>query len=101
MSLYRPINALNMGSLDVSSTVVGLSSASPALPDACNRAFITCEDDAVRWRGDGTDPTASVGHVLAKSDSIAFTNVNYRQFLKKIRFLRVTTDAKLRITYFD
>ncbi len=101
MSLDRPVNALDMGTLTVSTTAVGLSSASPVLPDACNRAFITAENDAVRWRADGTDPTSSIGHVLAKNDSISFTSINYHGFLKKIRFIRVTTDATLRITYFD
>jgi hypothetical protein len=30
-------------------------------------AFITPETNTVRWRDDGTDPTASVGMPLAKS----------------------------------
>lgn len=75
---------------------------SPTLPGKANRAFITCEDAAVRWRADGTDPEANEGHLLAKDASISFTGANYRTLLEVIRFIADTaTHVKLKVTYFD
>jgi hypothetical protein len=85
--------------LVVSDTPVGLGDATPPLPDNCSRAYIGCEDAAVRWRADGTMPTASAGHQILKDDSVSFTNRDYMNLLNHIRFIRVTTDAKLTITY--
>jgi hypothetical protein len=97
------MNVLDYATLAVSTSAVSLTAdASPNLPSTCNRVFITCETQPVRWRADGTDPTASTGHLLAKDDSISFTGVKYRQLLEKIRFIAtVAGDGALKITYFD
>lgn len=98
----RGINILDYATLTVPTGVVSLGSdASPTLPAQCKRAYITCETDAVRWRADGTDPASDEGHSLAATDSISFMAYDYRQLLEKIRFTRVTSDAKLKITYYD
>jgi len=91
---------IDYATLTVSSTAVGLASGSPALPGNAKRMFITIETDAVRWRADGTDPTSSEGHPIVKDDSISFTGANYRHLLENIKFIRVTNDAKIDITYF-
>jgi len=95
------INVLDYATLAVDGAVNLVDNASPPLPAKCKRIFITSETDAVRWRADGTAPTATEGHVLAKDDSISFTGANYRQLLENIQFIKVTTAASLRITYFD
>lgn len=93
----QAMNVLLYTVKSVSNTAVAL----PTIPAKAKRVYITSETDAVRWRADGTDPTAAVGHVLAKDDSISFTGANYRSLLENIRFIRVTNDASLKITYFD
>lgn len=85
--------------LTVSSTVVTLHDAVPPLPEGCGKAFITCEDGAVRWTSDGSDPSATKGHPVAKDDSIAFTSGDYVDLLNAMRIVRVSVDAKLGITY--
>jgi hypothetical protein len=95
------MNVLGHGTVTVSSTARTLANMDVTLPSACKRAYFTCEADAVRWRADRTNPTAAEGHMLAANDSISFTGDNYRQLLEGIAFIRVTTDATLKVTYFD
>jgi len=95
------INVIDYATLAVAASVVALTDASPTLPATAKRMYITAETDAVRWRADGEDPTTSEGHVLAVNDSISFTGANYRQLLEKIRFIKQTNTAALKITYYD
>jgi len=85
--------------LTVSDTAVGLAEATPAMPEGTKRAYIACETANVRWKADGSDPTSSAGHLIVAGDSVSFTNRDYTDLLKAIKFIRVTVDAKLTITY--
>lgn len=58
-------------------------------------AFITPENQAVRWRDDGTAPTASVGMPLAAGATLV-----YDGDLSLIRFIEQTASAKLNISYY-
>jgi hypothetical protein len=58
-------------------------------------AMITPETQAVRWRDDDTDPTASVGMPLA-----AGTTLQYDGDLTKIKFIEQVAGAKLNISYY-
>lgn len=60
-----------------------------------NFALITPEAQAVRWRDDGTDPTASVGMPLA-----AGVTLQYDGDLSKIKFIEQTGGAKVNISYY-
>jgi len=97
------INVIDYAILAVSSLPVDLiTNGDPTLPGKAKRAYITCEDAAVRWRADGEAPDADEGHMLADGDSISFLSANFRQLLEKIEFIADTgTDGALKITYFD
>ena len=97
------INVLDYATLTAAAAAVSLTAdASPTLPAACKRVYITSEDAACRWRSDGTAPTADEGHLLLVNDSISFTGENYRSLLENIQFIADTATAcKLKITYFD
>lgn len=58
-------------------------------------ALITPETNGVRWRDDGTNPTASVGMPLA-----AGVTLQYDGDLRKIKFIEQTASAKLNISYY-
>ena len=58
-------------------------------------AIITPESQAVRWRDDGTEPSASVGMPLA-----AGTTLQYDGDLTKIQFFEQAGGAKLNISYY-
>ncbi len=59
------------------------------------RAIISPETQNVRWRDDGTAPTASVGYLLAAGSELV-----YEGSLDKLRFIEVTASAKLNICYY-
>ena len=72
-------------------------SASTALtvPAGATMALIVAETQVVRWRDDGTAPTASVGMPLAVG-----TSLSYDGDLKAIRFIQQTASATLNVSYY-
>lgn len=76
--------------------ITSLSSATAlTVPTGATRALIVAETQAVRWRDDGTDPTASVGMPVATS-----TYLSYDGDLSRIKFIEQTASAKLNVTYY-
>lgn len=69
------------------------------IPPACGGnptlAVITAEAQAVRYRDDGTDPTASVGMPLAVG-----VVLNYEGSISKIKFIEQTATAKLNVSFY-
>ena len=59
-------------------------------------AIITPETQGVRWRDDGTAPSASVGMPLA-----AGVTLQYDGDLTQIQFIEQAASAKLNITYYS
>jgi len=76
----------------VSTAAVALAS----VPDRSNFAIITVAGGAVRFRDDGVDPTAALGHPLEVGDRLHY-DLNRADALKFIR--RDSTDATLDVTY--
>lgn len=72
-------------------------SASTALtvPTGATMALIIAETQDVRWRDDGTAPTASVGMPLATGVSLS-----YDGDLRAIRFIQQTASATLNVCYY-
>lgn len=80
--------------LTVSTTSVGLTV--PATVAEANFALIRCSTNDVRWRDDGTDPTATVGVPLKANETL-----EYDGRLRVIEFIRSgAADATLDITYY-
>lgn len=67
-----------------------------SVPSGATMAVIEAETQSVRWRDDGTNPTASVGHVLLPGDVFVYTGN-----LAGIRFIEVTASAKLSVSYYS
>jgi hypothetical protein len=65
------------------------------LPAGAKVAVVVSEAADVRWRDDGTDPTASVGMYLAAKTYFAFA-----ANLKKVRFIAVSGSPLLNISYY-
>ena len=61
-------------------------------------AVIVCENDDVRWRADGTSPTASVGTLLRQGASFILRGESN---LKNIEFIRTSTDAVVHGAFFS
>lgn len=76
--------------------ITSLSSATAlTVPRGATVALIQPGVQAVRWRDDGTDPTASVGMPLAVGETIPYTG-----FLENLKFIEQTASAKLNVSYY-
>lgn len=74
-------------------TAKGLTSATYG--DA-TRALIIAEDQNVRWRDDGTDPTTAIGMLLAAGKDFMYVGD-----LSTIKFIAVTGTAELNVSYYN
>lgn len=87
---YQQITSLSSATgLTVPSRDVQGLSCKPSI------ALITPETQAVRWRDDGVNPTASVGMPLAVG-----VTLQYDGDLTQIKFIEQTGSAKLNISYY-
>lgn len=76
--------------------ITSLSSASGLTPpQGATMALVVAETQGVRWRDDGTAPTASVGMPIA-----AGAYLNYDGDLNRVKFIEQTASAKLNISYY-
>lgn len=77
--------------------ITSLSSATAlTVPNGASMAIITPETQAVRWRDDGIDPTATVGYPLAVGTELIYTAAQ----LSKLKFIEQTASAKINICYY-
>lgn len=77
--------------------ITSLSAATAlTVPTGTILAIITPEAQAVRWRDDGTNPTATVGYPLAVGAELRYTAAQ----LAALKFIEQTASAKLNITYY-
>jgi hypothetical protein len=85
--------------IDVSSTALGFTAtvAWPTGQRPADLAVCFVEDDAVRARLDGLNPTASVGQTQAVS---TYFTVCGEAAIKRFRMIRVTTDADVSCMYY-
>lgn len=76
--------------------ITSLSSAATlTVPDGANFCVFDCESQSVRWRDDGTAPTASVGMQLPTA-----TSFSYDGDLTAIQFIQTAASAKLNVSYY-
>ena len=71
------------------------SSTALTVPAGATMALIVPETQNVRWRDDGTAPTASVGMLV-----VANSSMSYDGDLQKIRFIAATAGAVLNVSYY-
>ena len=79
---YQQITAVNAS--------VGLT-----VPSGAVIALIRANTQAVRWRDDGTAPTAAIGVPLAAGETL-----QYEGDLSAIKFIEQTASAALDISYY-
>lgn len=79
----------------VSTTAIAL----PSIPASCDRVVIMFEDTGnVRWRDDGTDPTATVGMFLYAGQTIELAAQKSITQFKVIR--QGTADVTMNVSYY-
>ncbi len=67
--------------------------------DNAHCALIQAEDQDVRWRDDGTDPTAAIGMILHEDDEAGLL-FWYWGDLSAIKFFETAGSAKLNVSYY-
>ena len=76
--------------------ITDLSAATAlTIPTGATTAVIVAEAQAVRYRDDGTSPTASVGQPVAVGVSVTYTGP-----MSKVKFIEQTSGAKLNVLYY-
>jgi hypothetical protein len=58
-----------------------------------HQAILTCEGNAIRWRADGTSPTATVGTRMAAGDTLILMGSDYNDFLKLFKIVNDTAGS--------
>lgn len=77
--------------------VTGLSAVKTLTVPADTRiALIQPEAQNVRWRDDGTNPTASVGMIITADSILTFDGD-----LSTMEFIEVAATAKLNVSYYS
>lgn len=71
------------------------SSTALTLPTGASMAVVIAESQTVRWRDDGTNPTASVGMPLTVNSPMVYTGP-----LASLKFIQTTASATLNIAYY-
>jgi hypothetical protein len=72
------------------------ASTALTVPAGTQMALVQAESQAVRWRDDGTDPTATVGMILGAGETLEYDSSQ----LSVVEFIEVTVGAKLNINYY-
>lgn len=67
------------------------------IPAGTAFAIITPQTQAVRWRDDGVDPTASIGYPLAVGAELQYAASS----LTRLKFIEQVASATLNIAYFS
>jgi hypothetical protein len=67
------------------------------IPAGTAFALITPQTQAVRWRDDGVDPTATIGYPLAAGSELQYAASS----LTRLRFIEQVAGAALNIVYFS
>jgi len=84
---YNPLVTFAFEALAGTNTSVGLTASvfNPDTSPAAKCAVVQCETAQVRYRMDGTDPTASVGVLLEVGDELVIwgsTDINEIEFIR-------------------
>jgi hypothetical protein len=66
-----------------------------SVPARARVALFQAEDEGVRWRPDGTDPTDQVGHLLSAGEDLWYTSN-----LNLVRFIGIAAGAKLNVSFY-
>lgn len=83
------------GQVTVSTTALAL----PSIPTKASYAIVNISDQPVRYRDDGTDPTASVGMPVVADETIVLVSP---QQIRNFRVIRSGgTDAELNVSYYS
>lgn len=77
-------------------TTLSAAQALPTIPSGARFVLMQAEGDDLRWRDDGTNPTASVGMLLEEGQSFLYDLGP----LSNIKVIETTGGGILNVTYY-
>lgn len=77
-------------------TVLTSSIGMTTIPGGSTLAVIQCQGQPVRWRDDGTAPTASVGMLMNVGDVLKYDGP-----IDKLRFIETAASATLNVAFYS
>ena len=86
--------AIDFETLALAASAKGFS---PQRAGRANRAWLSVETGSLRYRLDGVDPTAAVGHLLAAGATL---ELEHRDQVQRARFIATGAAATLRASFF-
>lgn len=99
MDLIVSSEGLSYEAITVGAAAVGFTAGllNPGGAAPPRGAVLTLETANIRWRTDGGNPTAAVGHLMTTTDSLVIHGANN---LKNFRVIRAGgVNGSLRVTY--
>lgn len=91
--LTTPVHPRLFEQITVSSTAIGLTN----LASSDKVAVIKIQDEEIRYRDDGTSPTATVGTPISAGDSYVVCGAT----LGKHKMIRTNSDAVANVHYYN
>lgn len=101
LAAFAPVAAVAQApsafeALTVSSSAVPITASTYSNGGwSASYCILTLADNQIRWRVDGVNPTASVGHVMDVGSELRLYRI---QDIVRIRFIRTGSDGILSIT---
>lgn len=89
--------AFDAEAITIADAAIGLTAAKLASTPRPKKVIITVETAQFRYRIDGTDPSATVGHLVNPMDSIVLEGYSQMNNFKAIR--KGATSAEIFVTY--
>lgn len=85
------------GHVQLTSLATAVAFSAAQIPARSKRVLLQAETQNIRFRDDGTSPTASVGMILLAGA----TPFEYVGDISTIQFIQVTTSAKLNAAFYE
>lgn len=87
---------LGFGQLSAISTATAL----PTIPAGAVCAVVAVETNSIRFRDDGTAPTATVGQLVAVGQPLSICEINANPGLTAVQFIPTTGSATIDVSYY-
>ena len=97
VALTMKVTTMNLiGFKSLGYATISAATALPTIPAGASLVLLQVTGQDVRWRDDGTDPTASIGMIL-NADADPYP---YSGDLSAIRFIETAASAVLNVAYY-
>lgn len=97
--LRNQFNEIPKGYVQVTGPAVATALAPPTTVNpgngGANMVIITTETQAIRWRDDGTDPTAAIGYLLPAGAELVYTGD-----LTKFKYIQAAATAVVNFAFY-